>query len=177
VTYVWRHFREGLFWDTKSKCVAYMHVWRRVLYVVTACTSEEFRRFKETCRFYVPTRTLNPSKKPAYLSMLPSFTGLLLGFILRPWRWKRHVPSKRRVLYEVRDATTEETAVLRCTAVITSNPTCLLFPHETFFRNYTCMSPDTFQHIVWGSGLDSTGSQKSPVADFCEHGNKLSGSI
>jgi hypothetical protein len=42
-----------------------------------------------------------PSKKPAnwFLSLLPASCWFLVWLILRPWRWRRHVPPKRLLTF------------------------------------------------------------------------------
>jgi hypothetical protein len=48
----------------------------------------------------------------------------LLKLFLRPWRWRRYVPPKRRLqLNRLHDVTSQKTILFITTAVKTSNPT------------------------------------------------------
>jgi hypothetical protein len=65
---------------------------------------------------------------------LPPACSLLCWTILRPWRWRRYVPSKRRVpLNALHGVVSQKKILFKTTAVKTSNPTAFLHFHTHFF--------------------------------------------
>jgi hypothetical protein len=86
--------------------------------------------------FYLPSVSyINPdfglANYPACHCLLASF---LLNLFLRPWRWRRYVPPKRRLtLNGLHGVISQKTIFFITTAVKTSDPmTCLYFEYSFY---------------------------------------------
>jgi hypothetical protein len=81
----------------------------------------EYRTYtiKESSRKVISTAILSPKMTSTCL-----FAGFLLNLFLRPWRWRRYVPPKRRLtLNGLYGVVCQKMILFITTAVKTSNPT------------------------------------------------------
>jgi hypothetical protein len=72
-------------------------------------------------------RNISPtSSGPSLLCLLPVSCWILAWLTLRPWRWRRHVPPKRRLSSNgLHGVISQKIELFITNAVRTSNPTCL----------------------------------------------------
>jgi hypothetical protein len=68
------------------------------------------RRFRGTCRLHLQGRRNNANEKKCKTDANRQTT-------LLPWRWRRHVPPKRRFILNPHGATSQNTAFFKVTAV------------------------------------------------------------
>jgi hypothetical protein len=81
---------------------------------------------------------------------LPLACSLLCWTILRPWRWRRYVPPKRRVpLNALHSVISQKKILFKTTAVKTSNP---IYQHMCF-RNYESGSRLTWTLFFFSKGV------------------------
>jgi hypothetical protein len=73
---------------------------------------------------------------------LPTANGFIHSRIFLLWRWKRHVPSKRRFMQGLHGTISQKTALFIATAVKTSNPT-LYYPYFYPQRSYIVITVTT----------------------------------
>jgi hypothetical protein len=109
----------------KRKILHCRELWTRgilksiILWDITPCRTLSFnRRFGGTYRLHLQGRR-NRFSKPASKQVAS-----LLNIFLRPWRWRRYVPPKRRLkLNGLHGAISQKMILFITTAVKTSNPT------------------------------------------------------
>jgi hypothetical protein len=112
-----------------------------VLWVVTLCSSETAKRFWVTCRLNLQGR------KASKATNQPDVCWFLDWLSFRPWRWRRYVPPKRRVLSELYGVTPQMSLVFT-----------FLFMFIETWRKYMKQSehPYNTNHTNWvKSGLAS----------------------
>jgi hypothetical protein len=94
--------KNAVFWDVAAPCGFIIN-----------------RRFGGTCRLHLQGRRNNASEENyRLLATVWQFSSLPLFFL--PWRWRRHVPPKRRFIINPHGATSQRMAFFIVTAVKTS---------------------------------------------------------
>jgi hypothetical protein len=79
---------------------------------VTPCSLEIARRFGGTCRLHLQGRRVNEARNQQdQAASWAELCWFLAWPALRPWRWRRNVPQKRRAVSELHGVTTQETVL------------------------------------------------------------------
>jgi hypothetical protein len=114
--------------------------------------------------------TNKPRTKPAWKQV--ASRALLAWLILRPWRWRRYVPPKRRLNFNgLHGVISQNIVVLITTAVRTSNPSRVLFKCLQFYKQ-NVLRHKTFQvlaHIIRKYMIRSGGISASWGASYASN--------
>jgi hypothetical protein len=138
----------------RMKTIYYIYILKSIIFCdMTPCSLSSFnRRVGETYRLHLQGRRNKFSKNQHASHLLPCW--FLLNLFLRPWRWRRYVPPKRRLKLDGLHVISQKMILFITTAVKTSNPTIVTM----FLSLCRCYSYDggywhDRRHLAWTSTI------------------------